>query len=46
MYGFNERASVHAVEAVVSRTRHKPAARATALVKNARGIGCRLVGRG
>ena len=43
MYGFNERASANALEAVISRLRRKlAAAAATATVQSARGIGCRL----
>ncbi len=46
IYGFNERASSNALEAVISRLRRKlAAAAATATVESARGIGCRLIER-
>ncbi len=43
MYGFGERGSSNALEAVISRLRRKLSlAAATATVQSARGIGCRL----
>ncbi len=43
IYGFGERASVNALEAVISRLRRKlAAAAASATVQSVRGIGCRL----